>query len=1024
MAFQYNVGYKSDITSKDMNDKIHVLIGKNSLISGFQITPGATNQIFVAPGSAVIQGCIITEKTDTMTLTLPISNVAGGTTYKIYLEYVHGTSSNDPSLCTLKYAENSVALTDNTLVIGTVFRAYQVQTITAGNITSVSETFESISTIREALDALLGDVVTTPTANKILRLNSVSKLPASITGNADGNAATASKLQTARTFAWTNDATGSGSFDGSGNFSAALTLAATGVAAGTYQNVTVDAKGRVTAGSNPTTLAGFGITDGLKKTGDTMTGDLTLYRDPTQAMHAATKQYVDNMALGIDAKGSVHVASTGNIAVTTETATTLTLTSALITMDGVTLAVGDRILLKDQTDGSQNGIYTYTSSTLLTRASDANSNVKVTPGMYAFVEEGTINADSGWLLTVNGTITIGTTVLTFVQFSGAGQVTAGTGLTKNGNTLALATSGATAGTYRSVTVDIYGRVTAGTNPTTLAGYGITDAAPSSHVGATGTAHGVATTLVNGFMSSADKTKLDGLSNYTHPNSGVTAGTYQNVTVNAQGHVTAGSNPTTVDGYGITDAVKKDGSVAMDDLTVGFRVGAIGARSTTSGHNVEASGLNSVSFGQFNKSMGLNSFTEGSYNVIVDEEGHVEGYSNLGSYGTIYNIIGFNNTAKTITLAYAGFLYADNVLDIKRTNAQALTDVYITAVNGNVITLATSETIDASWTFAVKRQLPEAPRFPIHIEGSNNLVTGNDAHAEGSGNRTLGNDSHVEGTGCYVSGDSAHAEGYANKAQGHHSHVEGQENSASGNNSHAEGIINTASGNSSHAEGGDSDAVGAYSHAEGYSVDANGDYSHAEGNSSLASGSCAHAEGFTTTASGDRSHAGGAYSVAAATHSFAHGYGLTANGVEQAVFGRYNAPSTTDLFQIGCGTSDSNRQNAFSVDAYGRIKANGLSEGFTVTIDTCTTAQQIYNVMTANPYSAGEGNVGNLDENNGLKAYIGNPTGFNNYTKVTARLHSYRVVELYAVGLYTTKLARGYVYYINTDYIWSGWMVLV
>ena len=74
----------------------------------------------------------------------------------------------------------------------------------------------------------------------------------------------------------------------------------------------------------------------------------------------------------------------------------------------------------------------------------------------------------------------------------------------------LANSGVTTGTYKSVTVDAKGRVTAGTNPTTLAEYGITDAAPSSHVGATGTAHGLATTSVNGFMSAADKTKLDGL----------------------------------------------------------------------------------------------------------------------------------------------------------------------------------------------------------------------------------------------------------------------------------------------------------------------------------------------------------------------------------------------------------------------------------------------------------------------------------------------------------------------------------
>lgn len=118
-------------------------------------------------------------------------------------------------------------------------------------------------------------------------------------------------------------------------------------------------------------------------------------------------------------------------------------------------------------------------------------------------------------------------------------------------------SGVTAGTYKSVTVNAAGHVTAGTNPTTLAGYGITDAAASSHVGATGAAHGNATTSVAGFMSSTDKTKLDGVAsganNYAHPTSGATAGTYKSVTVDANGHVTAGTNPTTLAGYGITDA---------------------------------------------------------------------------------------------------------------------------------------------------------------------------------------------------------------------------------------------------------------------------------------------------------------------------------------------------------------------------------------------------------------------------------------------------------------------------------------
>ncbi|UQD52298.1 hypothetical protein C0971_09960 [Bacillus methanolicus] len=131
------------------------------------------------------------------------------------------------------------------------------------------------------------DVVTTATANKILKLDANAKLPASITGNADGNAATASKLQTARTISLSGDVSGSASFDGSANATINATLANSGVTAGTYPKVTVDSKGRVTSGQSlsasdipnldwskitsgkPTTLSGYGISDGVQNAGGT-----------------------------------------------------------------------------------------------------------------------------------------------------------------------------------------------------------------------------------------------------------------------------------------------------------------------------------------------------------------------------------------------------------------------------------------------------------------------------------------------------------------------------------------------------------------------------------------------------------------------------------------------------------------------------------------------------------------------------------------------------------------------------------
>jgi hypothetical protein len=160
---------------------------------------------------------------------------------------------------------------------------------------------------------------------------------------------------------------------------------------------------------------------------------LTNVTDPSSAQDAATKAYVDAVAQGLSAKDSVRIATTA----------TGTLASGFEngdTVDGVTLATGDRILIKNQSSGAENGIYTVNASGAPTRAVDFDTATEIQKGAFVFVEEGTANADSGWVLTTDGTIVVGTTALSFTQFSGAGQITAGTGLTKSGNTLAVDTA--------------------------------------------------------------------------------------------------------------------------------------------------------------------------------------------------------------------------------------------------------------------------------------------------------------------------------------------------------------------------------------------------------------------------------------------------------------------------------------------------------------------------------------------------------------------------------------------------------
>jgi len=185
-----------------------------------------------------------------------------------------------------------------------------------------------------------------------------------------------------------------------------------------------DATGTVAFEANVLALAG-GTMSGAIAMG---TNKITGLGDPTSAQDAATKAYVDSAAQGIDWKASVRAATTANV----------TLASALEngdTLDGVVLATGDRVLVKNQSTGSQNGIYVVKSSGAPDRSTDADIAAELTSNFAVFVEEGTVNADQGYVLTNDGAITVGTTALTFTQFTGLGQVIAGTGLDKTGNTL-------------------------------------------------------------------------------------------------------------------------------------------------------------------------------------------------------------------------------------------------------------------------------------------------------------------------------------------------------------------------------------------------------------------------------------------------------------------------------------------------------------------------------------------------------------------------------------------------------------
>ncbi|UMY48045.1 phage tail protein [Pseudomonas azotoformans] len=176
------------------------------------------------------------------------------------------------------------------------------------------------------------------------------------------------------------------------------------------------------------------------------TANIELKIDPSVVL--ATREYVDTVVVEalskLDFKHSVLVATTANIVL-----------NGVQTIDGVPLPADARVLVKNQATAKDNGLYTVSSAGVWRRTQDADTSVEVTPGLFVSVEMGTTNGDSVWQLVTDAPIVLGTTALVFEMVAGR--------------------TGINAGTYSVLTVDKYGRVIAGTNPTTLAGHGITNA---------------------------------------------------------------------------------------------------------------------------------------------------------------------------------------------------------------------------------------------------------------------------------------------------------------------------------------------------------------------------------------------------------------------------------------------------------------------------------------------------------------------------------------------------------------------
>jgi hypothetical protein len=447
------------ITNSDVGNTSTIALANTA------VTAGSYGSATAIPTFTVdAQGRLTAAGTASITTSLGISGDTGTDTIALAtdtLSFIGGTGITS----TVSAVGNSVTFD----IDATVATLTGTQTLTNKTISGASNTLTNI-----ANSSLTNSAVTVGTTSISLGASSTtlagltSVTSTAFVGALTGNATTATTLQTARAINGVN-------FDGS----AAITVtAAAGTLTGTTLNSTVVTSSLTSVGTIATGVwqgTDVGVAYGGTGTSDgsiTGTGALTFTAGgvnnnvnlaptgtgivdvggkrvgnaatPTQASDLTTKAYVDSLSNGLDVKQSVRAATTANI--------TLSNTQ---TIDGVALSVGDRVLVKDQSTGSQNGIYVVASGSW-TRASDFDNSpdLEVSPGTFFFVEEGTTQADNGYVVSNNGTVTIGTTAITFSQFSGAGQITAGDGLTKTGNTInAVGTSNRISVSTDSIDID-------------------------------------------------------------------------------------------------------------------------------------------------------------------------------------------------------------------------------------------------------------------------------------------------------------------------------------------------------------------------------------------------------------------------------------------------------------------------------------------------------------------------------------------------------------------------------------------
>ena len=604
-----------------------LIFSNGSTLSPLSIA-GTTNQINVASGNGVSGNPTISFASDAVFPGTAGITVPNGTTGQRPIAPNLGQMRYNTTTGTFEFYEGGV---------------WQVLGTGSGSVTQVNGTANQINVVNNTTTPTVS-IVNNPTlpgvGGVIIPIGTTAQRPGSGNGTLRYNSDTGT-FEGYANGVWgsittgsgvTSVATGTGLTGGpitsTGTISIDTTVVATLNNTLTLTNKTINGSNNTLTNIANSSLVNSSLTVGttniaLGATSLTLGGltSVTVTQDPTSALQLATKQYVDNIAQGLNTKAPVLCATTANITLSGEQ-----------TIDGVTTSAS-RVLVKNQSTAANNGIY-LSGSGAWTRTADANTWNQLVSA-YVFVEQGTINADTGWVCTSDPGGTLGVTAVTWVQFSGAGTYTAGTGLTLTGTQFSITNTAVTAGAYGSATqvgtftVNAQGQLTLAGNVT------VTPAVGSI----TGLGTGVATALavnvgtagafvVNGGAlgtpSSGTVTNLTGTAsiNINGTVGATTANTGNFTTLTSTNDITTGGfyasgafSGTYSDGI-VVDYVTGNGRITVgsaDGLTI--YNGGTGARAalltlSTSGV-ITTSTWNGVTIGVAYGGTGLTSLTAGS-----------------------------------------------------------------------------------------------------------------------------------------------------------------------------------------------------------------------------------------------------------------------------------------------------------------------------------------------------------------------------------------------------------------------------